>query len=32
MVGNFTLNNLLTYYDRWLSGWSFVLGLYCDLR
>ena len=27
MVGNFTLNNLLTYHDRRLSGWSFVRGL-----
>jgi dolichol-phosphate mannosyltransferase len=27
MVGNFTLNNLLTYHDRRLRGWSFVRGL-----
>ncbi|MEJ2624167.1 MAG: glycosyltransferase family 2 protein [Pseudolabrys sp.] len=27
MVGNFTLNNMLTYRDRRLHGWKFVLGL-----
>jgi len=27
MVGNFTLNNLLTYRDRRLAGWGFVRGL-----
>jgi dolichol-phosphate mannosyltransferase len=27
MVGNFTLNNWLTYHDRRLTGWRFVRGL-----
>lgn len=27
MVGNFTLNNLLTYHDRRLTGWKFLYGL-----
>jgi dolichol-phosphate mannosyltransferase len=27
IMGNFTLNNLLTYHDRRLTGWSFVRGL-----
>jgi len=27
MVGNFTLNNMLTYRDRRLTGWKFVYGL-----
>jgi dolichol-phosphate mannosyltransferase len=27
MVGNFTLNNWLTYYDHRLTGWGFVRGL-----
>jgi dolichol-phosphate mannosyltransferase len=27
MVGNFTLNNLLTYRDRRLTGWRFLRGL-----
>jgi dolichol-phosphate mannosyltransferase len=27
MVGNFTLNNALTYRDRRLSGWKFLYGL-----
>ena len=27
IVGNFTLNNWLTYYDRRLTGWGFVRGL-----
>jgi dolichol-phosphate mannosyltransferase len=27
MIGNFTLNNLLTYHDRRLTGWKFVRGL-----
>ena len=27
MVGNFALNNLLTYRDRRLTGWAFVRGL-----
>jgi dolichol-phosphate mannosyltransferase len=27
MIGNFTLNNLLTYRDRRLVGWGFVWGL-----
>jgi dolichol-phosphate mannosyltransferase len=27
MVGNYTLNNMLTYRDRQLTGWKFVYGL-----
>jgi dolichol-phosphate mannosyltransferase len=27
MIGNFTLNNWLTYHDRRLTGWKFVRGL-----
>jgi dolichol-phosphate mannosyltransferase len=27
IIGNFTLNNWLTYYDRRLTGWRFVRGL-----
>jgi dolichol-phosphate mannosyltransferase len=27
IIGNFTLNNLLTYHDRRLTGWRFVRGL-----
>jgi dolichol-phosphate mannosyltransferase len=27
MIGNFTLNNGLTYHDRRLIGWQFVRGL-----
>jgi dolichol-phosphate mannosyltransferase len=27
IIGNFTLNNLLTYHDRRLTGWKFVRGL-----
>jgi dolichol-phosphate mannosyltransferase len=27
IIGNFTLNNLLTYHDRRLAGWGFVRGL-----
>jgi dolichol-phosphate mannosyltransferase len=27
IIGNFTLNNWLTYHDRRLTGWSFVHGL-----
>jgi dolichol-phosphate mannosyltransferase len=27
IIGNFTLNNLLTYHDRRLTGWGFVRGL-----
>jgi dolichol-phosphate mannosyltransferase len=27
MIGNFTLNNWLTYHDRRLTGWRFVRGL-----
>jgi dolichol-phosphate mannosyltransferase len=27
ITGNFTLNNLLTYHDRRLTGWQFVCGL-----
>jgi dolichol-phosphate mannosyltransferase len=27
IIGNFTLNNWLTYYDRRLTGWTFVRGL-----
>src|SRR5207247_6301660 len=27
IIGNFTLNNWLTYYDRRLTGWKFVRGL-----
>jgi dolichol-phosphate mannosyltransferase len=27
IVGNFTLNNWLTYYDRRLTGWGFIRGL-----
>ncbi len=27
MIGNFTLNNLLTYHDRRLTGWGYVRGL-----
>lgn len=27
MIGNFTLNNVLTYRDRRLAGWKFVYGL-----
>lgn len=27
MVGNYTLNNMLTYRDRRLAGWKFVYGL-----
>src|SRR5262249_22227380 len=27
IIGNFTLNNSLTYHDRRLAGWKFVRGL-----
>ena len=27
IIGNFTLNNLITYYDRRLTGWRFLRGL-----
>ena len=27
IIGNFTLNNWLTYHDRRLTGWRFVRGL-----
>jgi dolichol-phosphate mannosyltransferase len=27
IIGNFTVNNLLTYHDRRLTGWQFVRGL-----
>jgi dolichol-phosphate mannosyltransferase len=27
IIGNFTLNNLLTYHDRRLAGWQFMRGL-----
>jgi dolichol-phosphate mannosyltransferase len=27
IIGNFTLNNLLTYHDRRLTGWRFLRGL-----
>jgi dolichol-phosphate mannosyltransferase len=27
IIGNFTLNNWLTYHDRRLTGWRFVSGL-----